>query len=206
MSPTTSSALIPVLLNNTTPSNIRYSLSRLGSDKTEHLDLGSRELRSIEHQHEEALQLSKRSTEEENSDADWDSEDEDNALIQQSLRGQQSDLSSTQSLSYIKVTKSGVVRLERVIDSTTGNMARIFHGEVTVVPCPIAEFLPDNIAKSNGLRCQGSHEELSIKINGVPPLSLRWHREVGGRREDFLIDKIEGESDVSTSAARALRS
>lgn len=157
-------------------------MTRLGADKAEYHDLGSRELRAIEHQREEALQLSKRSTEEESSDADWDAEDDDNSNAQHSLQGPHSDLSSTQSVSYIKVTKPGVIRLERVLDSSTGNIARVFPGEVTVVPCPIAEFLPDNVAKGNGVRCQGSKEELEVKMMGVPPLSLRWHREVSGRR------------------------
>lgn len=172
-------------------------MSRLGSDKTEYLELGSRELRSIEHQREEALQLSKRSAEEEKNDADWDAEDENEPTAQQSLQASQSELSSTQSMTYIKVTKPGSVRLERVIDSMTGNMARVFQREVIVVPCPHAEFLPDGVVKGDPLRCQGAQEELFVKVRGVPPLSLRWHREVSGRREDFLIDRIEGELDVS---------
>ena len=169
----------------------------MGSDKIDYLELGSRELRSIEHQREEDLQLSKRSAEEDKNDADWDAEDEDESTIQRPLNAPQSELSATQSMTYIKVTKPGLVRLERVMDSTTGNIARIFNGQVTVVPCPHAEFLPDNLIKGSSQRCQGSQEELSVKVRGVPPLSLRWHRDVGSRREDFLIDRIEGELDVS---------
>ncbi|KAH8120086.1 hypothetical protein DFH11DRAFT_1558255 [Phellopilus nigrolimitatus] len=196
LSPPANMILIPVLLNNTKPSHIRYSVSIPGTEKVDYVDLNARELRNIEQQRLEALKLTKASASadsEENSDDDWDDEDEDLAEGNNYLIGPSSqELEKTQSVVHLKVTKPGTVRLERVLDSTTTNMARIFFGEVSVVPCPQAEFVPDSIVKGNGIRCMGSKEELAIKVFGVPPLSLKWHKEINGRREYFAVDRIEG--------------
>lgn len=193
--------LIPVLLNNTKPSHIRYGVTRPGSDKIDYVDLGARELRTIEQARLEALQLTKASAsaEDEDSDVDWDGDDEDfpESLGQDRLVGFSRELEKTQSVMHLRVNKPGTVRLERVLDSTTNNMARVFYGEVSVVPCPQAAFVPDAIVKGNNVRCVGAKEELAIKVFGVPPLSLRWHRDVNGRREHFSVDRIEGEPDVS---------
>ena len=165
----------------------------------DYFDLNARELRHIEQQRQEALQLTKAasSTENENSEVDWDSEDEVVPKNQDRLIGLSKELEETQSLVYLKVTKPGNVRLERVLDSTTSNIARIYKSEIPVVPCPQAAFAMDSIVKGNAVRCAGSKEELSIKVSGVPPLTLRWHRDINGRREHFSIDRMEGEPSVS---------
>ncbi|KAI5121322.1 hypothetical protein M0805_003789 [Coniferiporia weirii] len=201
LSPPANTVLIPVLLNNTKPSHIRYTVSHPGSDKVDYVDLSAKEIRLIEQQRLEVLQAAKSADPvdpEGNSDADWDGEDEELQTSQDRMMGflpASQELEKTQSVVYLKVTKPGTVRLERVLDSATANMARIFPGEISVVPCPQAEFAHDSIVDSDGVRCMGSKEELSVKIFGVPPLDLRWHREVNGKREHFSVERIEGVPD-----------
>ncbi|KAL5535305.1 hypothetical protein ACEPAF_3399 [Sanghuangporus sanghuang] len=197
LSSSASTVLVPVLLNNTIPSHIRYGVTRPGSGKVDYIDVSAKEIRAIEQQRLEALQLSKASAEAEEgySEVDWDSEDEDSPETQDRLIGFSQELEKTQSVVHIRVNKPGIIRLERVLDASTSSAARIFPSEVPIVPCPQAVFLSDNLVKSNTIRCIGSKEELSVKVSGVPPLSLNWHRDINGRREHFSVDRMESEPD-----------
>lgn len=163
------------------------------------MDISAKEIRAIEQQRLEALQLSKASIEAEEgySEVDWDPEDDDSSETQDRLIGFSQELEKTQSVVHIKVSKPGVIRLERVLDASTSSTARIYPNEVPIVSCPQAVFLNDNLAKGSPVRCTGSKEELSVRVSGVPPLSLNWHRDINGRREHFSVDRMESEPDVS---------
>lgn len=123
---------------------------------------------------------------------EYDDEDEDDEASTRSALP--SNLQSTQTIVHIPVNKpGGTVRLERVLD-TTNAAARLAHPlEVVVVPCPTAEFSPETVADTN-VRCAGQDKDLKLEIDivGVPPLSLRWYKEVNGKREHFLVEGIEG--------------
>lgn len=199
--------MIPVLLNNTKPSHIRYTISHPNSQKVDTIDIGTRELRLIEEQLQQALQVTKNAANgktDQYNEEDWDGEDEEEEITEtsdgQRLLGSAASqkLEKTQSIVHLKVTKPGTVRLIRVLDSTTSNTARIYPNEIPVVPCPRVSFVPDKIASGNDIRCVGSKEELGVKVYGVPPLTLKWHREINGRREHFSVDRIEGSPEVST--------
>lgn len=195
--------MVPVLLNNTKPSHIRYSVSLPGSDRIDYVDLSSKELRSIEQQRLEASRQDSESiSQAEDSEVDWDDEDQESSTSRHHATRHTSlypELEKTQSIVYIKVTKPGIIRLDRILDSTMPNMARIFPGEVHVVSCPEAEFTNDNVDKGKGVLCAGAKEELLVKVTGVPPLSLRWHRDINNRREYFDADRIENSSSVRIS-------
>ena len=106
-------------------------------------------------------------------------------------------LEKTQSIAHIRVSKPGIIRLQRVYDSSSQTDARISLSEVIIAPCPYASFVDDVIAKGDNIRCVGSGEELAVKVFGVPPLSLKWHREISkGRREHFSVERIEGTHEV----------
>ncbi|KAI0363538.1 hypothetical protein BV20DRAFT_1031218 [Pilatotrama ljubarskyi] len=200
-----SHVLVPLLLNNTSPSSVRYTLTPLAysessksSGKIEHLELSAKDLRAIEQSRVEHLQLiraaaAKKEIEEYD---EYDDEDEEE-LTQSTGHGH---LQKTQDMTYIRVTKPGTLRLERVVDQSNVDARLIYPDEITIVPCPRAEFTPESIEQTKDVRCAtsrlvsgaGEEVQLEIDIYGVPPLSLRWTREVGSRRESFMVEGIEG--------------
>lgn len=192
--------LIPILLNNTDVGNLRYTLTPLGyiegdssTGKIEYVELGAKDLKVIEASRLEHLQLvkpvanSKRDVDE----YDYDEYDDDDDNEDQLTSSSHSNLQKSQSLIHLRVKKPGTIRLERVLD-TSNIAARLNHPvETIVVPCPQAEFAPDDI---ESVRCAGQNPDvqLNIDVRGVPPLSLRWFKEINGKREHFLVEGIEG--------------
>ncbi len=201
LTPPSNIVLIPVLLNNTKPTNIRYTITSLGSRKVESIDLNTNSIKAIENSLEHILQLNEKaesSVSDENED-DWDADDLDIGTLGPPGTSQlyrREDLEDTQSITFIKVTKPGIVKLERVVDSSSSNEARVFQNEVLVVPCPTAQFADDSISRGHDLRCAGSTEQLSIQVFGFPPLSLTWHKEINGRRQHMAVDGIQDNKEV----------
>ncbi|KAI0828950.1 hypothetical protein BC628DRAFT_1533561 [Trametes gibbosa] len=203
-----SHVLIPLLLNNTTPNGIRYSLTPLAysessksSGKIEYLELSAKDLRAIEQSRIEHLQLVRAAaTKKEHDEYDeYDDDDDDDDEDRTELTSP-GNLQKTQDLTYLRVTKPGTLRLDRVVDHANVDARLIYPAEVTVVPCPRAAFTPESMVHVKDVRCatprlaSGAGEELQLEIDiyGVPPLSLRWTKEVGARRESFMVEGIEG--------------
>ncbi|KAH9920261.1 uncharacterized protein BXZ73DRAFT_91987 [Epithele typhae] len=200
---TTSHVLIPVLLNNTSPASVRYTLTPLAysassksSGKIEYFDLSSKDLRAIEQSRVDHLQLVRAAAKKEVEEFDeYDDEDEDDAT-----RSAHGSLQKTQHLTYIRLNKAGTLRLDRVVDQSNVDARLVFPNEITVVPCPSVAFTLTSETLVKDIRCAtpglvgGAGEELQLEIDitGVPPLSLRWHRDVDYRREPFMVEGIEG--------------
>ena len=198
-----SSVLIPLLLNNTNPSNVRYSLTPLAYSesskspgKIEHVDLSAKDLRAIEQSRIDHLQLARAAAKKDQEEYDeYDDEDEEG-----SHSPGHNSLQKTQHLTYIRLSKPGTLSLDRVIDQSNVDARLVFPSEITVVPCPRAAFTPESAALVEDVRCAaprlvsggGEQLQLDIDIYGVPPLSLRWYREVSHRREPFMVEGIEG--------------
>lgn len=187
--------LVPILVNNTTPTNVRYSFTPLGSGRVEYVELGTKELKAIEQARAEGLQVVR------SKDAggynEYDDEDEEETDAGTRLQ-------KTQSLVHLRFSKPGTIRLDRVLDNSNV-AARLVHPvEVTVVPCPTAQYTDDAV---QDVRCAGetSGVDLTIDIRGVPPLSLQWSKDVNGRKEYFLVEGIEdsGHSHTAQEVARA---
>ncbi|KAF9245820.1 hypothetical protein BU15DRAFT_85502 [Melanogaster broomeanus] len=199
LSPPSHTMLIPILVNNTTPANIRYSFTPLtyvegqsGTGRVEHVELSAKDLKATEQARLESLH----SVRAQIRDSSYDEYDDDDETPSDSP------LQKTQSLAHIRVTKPGTIRLERVLDSS-GVAARLVHPlEVAVVPCPTAHYTDDSVSKpENAVRCAGdnSNVDLTIDIRGVPPLSLRWSKYVNGKKESFLVEGIEDSSPATRS-------
>lgn len=199
---TGNNVLIPILLNNTDVANVRYTVTPLGyvegesgTGKIEYVELNAKDLKAIELARVEGLQVARTTM---NSslgvdDDDYDEYDDDEDE-KDNFQASHSTLQKTQSLTHIRLKKPGTVRIERVLD-TSNIAARLSHPlEVAVVPCPQAQFAPE---KLENIRCAGQDPDLqlTIDINGVPPLSLRWFKEVNGKKEHFLVEGIEGSHD-----------
>lgn len=193
------SILVPLLLNNTSPAAVRYSLVPLGyvegsGAKVDKVDLSAKDLKAIETARLESLQAARASTLKQDHD-DYDEYDDDEEDEDESDPHAMK-LQKTQSMTYIRISKPGTLRLDRVVDSSSVDARLVYPREVTIVPCPRAEFVPDNVAD---MRCatpgitSGAGEELNLEIDvyGVPPLSLRWYKEIDGRRESFMVEGIE---------------
>ncbi|KAI9068689.1 hypothetical protein FKP32DRAFT_1587461 [Trametes sanguinea] len=199
-----SHVLIPVLLNNTSPSSVRYTLTPLpasehfkSSGKIEHLELSSKDLRAIEQSRIEHMQLVRAAAAKKELDEydEYDDDEEDHPQV--TTHGT---LQKTQDITYIRVTKPGTIRLERVLDQSNVDARLLYPTETTIVPCPRAEFTDKSMSQVKDVRCaaprlvSGAGEELQLEIDiyGVPPLSLRWTRQVGSRHESFMVEGIEG--------------
>ncbi|KAA1467945.1 hypothetical protein DENSPDRAFT_877716 [Dentipellis sp. KUC8613] len=197
--------LIPVLLNNSNPSVLKYKLTPLGgSAKVEEVTLTARDLKAIESARQEALQLVKTTAHaHDTDDYDYDEYDDEEDSGRDSDHTSATRLQKSQSLVYIRLSKPGTVHLEQVSDSTGVEARLIYPAEATVAPCPRAQFVDDDvITRGDNVRCAAPGSEsvagddrdlqLGLKIFGVPPLSLKWYKEINGRREYFVVEGIEG--------------
>lgn len=208
--------LVPILLNNSNPISLRYTITPLGyaessGTKIESITLSSRDLKAIENVRLEQLQVAKTSKQEYFDDVD-DYDDEYAAGESRDAHSSLPRLQKTQSLAHIRVSKPGTIRLEDVNDPS-GVDARIsYPSEITIAPCPSAQFVDgdalsrgDNIkCAATGLNTLGEEKDvrLTLSIYGVPPLALKWFKEINGRREYFVVEGIETEElsrpDAST--------
>ncbi|KAJ8084484.1 hypothetical protein PM082_003254 [Marasmius tenuissimus] len=194
---TGSTVLIPVLLNNTNPTHLTYSITPLGRQPPnardiETAELGSKELKAIEHARVESLKLVRAAASNEEED-EYDEYDDSPASNDHS----HPNLQKTQSIVHIKLSKPAIVRLERVIDSSGVEARLVIPSEALVVPCPRAEFIREEKQSSDNIRCIGQDPDvqLMMDISGIPPLSLRWSRAINGKKEGFLVEGIEGDGE-----------
>jgi nucleoporin POM152 len=198
LAPPEMAAFLPLLLNNTRPSMVQYSLAPLGNQgPRQYVDITARELRSIEASAKQILSLPDPDIEEDD-DLDLDFSSDDTSHQQRLITTNYPSrspfkLQKTQSLSYIRISKPGVIRLERVLDAT-GRDVRTAHSETTIVQCPSAKF-EDDTALGN-MVCEGESREVWLNVKGTAPMALKWYREVGGKKESFLVQGIEGSIHV----------
>lgn len=207
------SVLVPILLNNTNPANVKYTLTPLGFvedpaeektksavGKVERLELGAKDLKAIEHARQESLQVARTAAAAKRDPDDYDEYDDEDEEVTDTHGSHL--LQKSQSLVYVRVAKPGVLRLENVLDSSNVDARLVYPTDVPIVPCPRAVFSESGaIPHGDNMRCAapglksgaGENLELNIDVYGVPPLSLKWHREINGKREPFMVEGIEGE-------------
>lgn len=205
LAPNAQSLLIPVLLNNTNPMSLRYSISPLGytldgsHSQVEYVDLTAKDIKAIEQSWVENLEVRKLPPTNGHQSDDYDAYDDDFEDSEETHNKINPTLQTTQSLIHIRVNKPGVVRLERILDVSSVD-ARLAHpSEVMVVPCPRVGFTEHAWPQKN-IRCAGDNKDLQlmIEISGTPPLTLRWSQTTNGRQEQFLVEGIEGGPEDSS--------
>ena len=213
-----SAVLVPILLNNTTPIGIRYTLLPLGYGEGQEIvgrvethDLNAKDIRAIEQSRQESLELTLTNANKRDvNDPDYDEYDDDEE--EESTESSTDTLQKSQTLVHVRVTKPGTLRLDRVLDSADVEARLAYPLEVVVAPCPKAEFVPDDISRGDNIRCAtpgvvsgykgstpGEDVNFNLDIFGVPPLSLRWYEDVNGRREYFTVEGIVGDQTPSIS-------
>lgn len=198
LSPSTGFVLIPIVLNNTNLSGLKYSVTPLGFSETtpkgkiELHDLTLRDLKVAEQVYQEKSQAAIQTGPARNTE-DYDEYDDDEDEDTESQNAH-SKLQKSQSLVHIMLSRPGIVRLERVYDTSFAD-ARLVVSEAVIVPCPQVVFAKDEGPAQEPIRCVGQDPtvQLKIKVHGVPPLSLRWLRTINGAREQYLVEGIEGD-------------
>lgn len=198
LSPSTGFVLIPIVLNNTNLSGLKYSVTPLGFSETttkgkiEIHDLTLRDLKVAEQVYQEKSQAAIQTGPARNAE-DYDEYDDDDGEDTGS-QDAHSKLQKSQSLVHIMLSRPGIVRLERVYDTSFAD-ARLVVSEAVIVPCPQVVFAKDEGTAQEPIRCVGQDPtvQLKIKVHGVPPLSLRWLRTINGAREQYLVEGIEGD-------------
>lgn len=191
--------LVPIVFNNTQPAQITYSITALDSSQKSYITLSSKELKQIEKiRAETQLALQKVDpVQDDNTEEDYYDllEAKQRPVINHSgTSDPKYSLEKTEVLQHIKITNPGTFRLERALDQNNAEI-RVGTFEVTIVQCPRVELVPMDI-RDDGMRCIGTTETFDLKVYGVPPLTLKWHWEVAGRKESFLVEGIEGDHSV----------
>ncbi|KAG7099638.1 hypothetical protein E1B28_001464 [Marasmius oreades] len=189
-----STVLIPILFNNTNPIHLSYSIIPLGHHgHVERVELNGKDLKAIEQARMDTLKLA-RVTASNGEEDDFDEYDDEEASSSDDIT--HSSLQKSQSIHHIRLSKPAIVRLERVVDISNVEARLVIPSEALVVPCPTVEFVSENQV-SDDIRCMGQDPDvqLMMDISGVPPLSLRWSRAINGKKESFLVEGIEGDSE-----------
>ncbi|GJJ13358.1 hypothetical protein Clacol_007610 [Clathrus columnatus] len=199
LEPTSDFVLVPVVFNNTRPAQITYSIASLDNLQKNYITLSLKELKQIEKTRiETQLDLQKVDpVQDENSEDDYYDLLEAKqrpAVTHSGSLDSKHHLEKTEVLQHIKVTHPGTIRLEKALDQGNTEI-RIGTSEVTIVDCPRVELVPID-EKDDGMRCIGTTEIFDLKVYGMAPLTLKWHREVSGRKESFTVEGIEGDHDV----------
>ena len=214
------SVLVPILLNNSNPTSLHYTITPLGytessGGKIESVTLSARDLKAIENARLERLRVTKTTKQEYYDDSIDDYDDEYPNNDPRDAPSSLPRLQKTQSIVHIRLSKPGTIHLKDVSDSS-GVDARIsYPSEITIAPCPHAQFVDgDALSRGDNIKCAASSlntlgedkdVRLTLSIFGVPPLSLKWFKEINGRREYFIVEGIE--TDVSlTEPSRPLYS
>jgi nucleoporin POM152 len=204
------SVLVPILLNNSNPTSLHYTITPLGytessGGKIESVTLSARDLKAIENARLERLRVTKTTKQEYYDDSIDDYDDEYPNNDSRDAPSSLPRLQKTQSIVHIRLSKPGTIHLKDVSDSS-GVDARIsYPSEITIAPCPHAQFVDgDALTRGDNIKCAASSlntlgedkdVRLTLSIFGVPPLSLKWFKEINGRREYFIVEGIE--TDVS---------
>ncbi|TFK58974.1 hypothetical protein BDN72DRAFT_884089 [Pluteus cervinus] len=160
---------IPILLHNVRLAGLRYSLGDVGNghdgthDKVVTIDLTPRHLRYTEKKYQEYCKKHR------------------------NCSGRHA--SKAQSLVFVQVSRPGLFRLDRVVDTSMKDSHILFPQEIFIAPCPRAEFLAP---QSNQVHCAEEDERqvLSINLYGVPPMFLRWSRTINGKRKHFVASDL----------------
>lgn len=86
------------------------------------------------------------------------------------------------------VKKPGVYRLGRVLDEYKLEVQRLT-GNTYVVPCPKARVLPSPSSD----RCLGDLSDLSLQVEGTPPLKIVYSQMINGKDHSFHFQSLQPE-------------
>ncbi|KZO96434.1 hypothetical protein CALVIDRAFT_473922, partial [Calocera viscosa TUFC12733] len=182
---------VPVLVNNTVPHNIKFSIESLE-------DASDIRFIIVDRHGLGNLALVQRypsgMPEEE-----FGPEPPQRKSIEMNPEGQSPlQLEDTKGLVYIKVDRPGIVRLESILDSDDEEIHLVGGSSITIPECPNVSFLVDSREPHSIPKCQGDTFEGTLIVKGLPPLSAHYWRDFDGKREDLYANGIDDDSKVRT--------
>ncbi|BFZ60840.1 hypothetical protein YB2330_001892 [Saitoella coloradoensis] len=89
----------------------------------------------------------------------------------------------------LEIAEPGLYKLERVIDKSKMDV-RLYQSSALVVECPTASFHIAEGARNRPDRCTGDFDELTLKVRGVAPLTVKYNQWIGKRRSTTTFDSI----------------
>ncbi|KZT54109.1 hypothetical protein CALCODRAFT_500232 [Calocera cornea HHB12733] len=183
---------IPVLVNNTVPHSIKFSIESLD-------DASDIRYISVDRHGLGNLALVQRypsgMPEEE-----FGPEPPQRKVIESNPEGQTPlQLEDTKGLVYIKVDRPGIVRLDSILDSEDEEI-HIAGGTITIPECPNVSLEVDSREPHAIPKCQGDTFEGTLVVKGMPPLSVHYWREFDGKREDLYANGIDDDLNTSRGA------
>lgn len=91
----------------------------------------------------------------------------------------------------LPIKKAGLYRLGRVIDDSD-NVVRTYQRDVIVGKCPGAKLRQSNESLHLGAnRCIGGTEQPHLVVIGVPPLRVKYSKEVEGHASVFSVQSVQ---------------
>lgn len=92
----------------------------------------------------------------------------------------------------------GSYKIKQVVDVSKMHV-RLLKSETVVVQCPRAYL---NLSDSSGAdRCLGETQVPGIIVQGAPPLSVKYHRIVNGKKSTFTVDSIQPDKFTKETAS-----
>ncbi|EJU02661.1 hypothetical protein DACRYDRAFT_115687 [Dacryopinax primogenitus] len=181
---------VPVLVNNTIPHNIKFSIESLeDASDIRYVTVDRHGLGNLA-----LVQRYPSGMPEE----EFGPEPPKCKALEANTEGQNPlQLEDTKGLVYIRVDRPGVVRLESILDSTDEEIRITRGGSVTIPQCPSVSFLVDSREPHAIPRCQGETFEGTLMVKGVPPLAVQYWREFDGKREDLYANGIDDDTKTS---------
>ena len=182
--------LLPVLLNNTNIAGLKYSVSPLNAPTYKvFVEVTAK---NLEQNLQDFLQLTPALSLQTQPEEEDEYGDDNDISSKTSLPT----LQKSQSLVYIRISKPGIFRLEQVWDVAHNEARLIQPSEVVIVPCPQVAFVDTSEQTArDSVWCSGQDNDLDllISVTGTPPLSLRWLKTINEKRDQYLVEGIEGD-------------
>ncbi|KAG5355856.1 Nucleoporin POM152 [Yarrowia sp. B02] len=101
----------------------------------------------------------------------------------------------------LPVEKTGLYRLGRVVDDSN-NAVRTYMKDVIVGACPGAKLRQSNDSLHLGSnRCIGGTEQPNLVVIGVPPLRIKYSKEIEGQSSVFSVQSVQPRHFVSPIAS-----
>jgi len=159
------SVSIPLFFNNTTPSQLTYSLTSLDTGEQAFHEVSESQLRL-----KSALVKRVKHTREEDFEDEWSMPYSSNHHPAQKNTEQ----APTTASHVLHVHQPGILRLEKVLtaQSNIGEISFSRTDAVLITECPTLSFSTSHRPIQH--RCVGDTENPSVRLSGVPPLTLEY--------------------------------
>ena len=173
--------LIPLSFNNTRPQSLRYSITAFGTGDKSYYNVSESDLTIP------TPPKAQRKQDEENEEFDDDWSLPSGSRKRLAIE----DVKALTATHALRVTRPGVVRLQRVLSPPplSGEVPFSRTEHVLVASCPYARMIS---AETLTHRCAGEQDSVEISVDGVPPLRLEYSVSTESPKTTTTTKTIEG--------------